>query len=362
MGHRAYYLDLTQTGCDVYYSQWGADALFYNEDWSDNARLGPKMDLIDGKYEFDEGFHAHFQFNTDEPFEDLVMKYSHEEALFIRYSGQDFYKGYRPITIMPKKDYKETSSVVRNETGRVRSNPLSTALSEIEKLAYQPKYDDTIQYVVMQELERFLNQYPNEYRILIPIKTNGDAKAFEWLNEEVSETLRLTQYRNNDAVLMHKGTSHPLLESMQERYKELQKSFEPTGYTVKQLYESACEHYAKMIDIRAEYLFWLIIYPRQMRTMQNIPIGSESPYRQRAEKLTTLIPSFSPVAGIDMENEYGIINAPYIFDSVFISPLSRGGAKTMMNQFWDGIGKGALIPNTLPEKLISELKKQNLWE
>lgn len=361
MGHRAYYLDETQEGWNVYYSQWGADALFYNEDWSDNARLGPKMDLIDGKYEFDEGFNPRTEeLNTDEPFEDLVMKYSHEEALFIRYSGQDFYTGYRPITIMPKKDYKETSSVVRNEKGRVRSNPLSTALSEIEKLAYQPKYDDTIQYVVMQELERFLNQYPNEYRILIPIKTNGDAKAFEWLNGYVDSGLNAES--DFDAVIKHKGTSHPLLESMQERYKELQKSFEPTGYNVKQLYESACEHYAKMIDIRAEYLFWKIIYPLQMRAIQNIPTESESQQEEQGGQLTTLIPSFSPVAGIDMENEYGIINAPYILDSIFISPLSRGGAKTMMNQFWDGIGKGALIPNTLPEKLISELKKQNLWE
>ena len=362
MGHRAYYLDETQTGWNVYYSQWGAKDLFPDER-GDDAELGANMAFIDGKYELDAGVNPRTEeLNTDEPFEDLVMKYSHEEALFIRHLGQEDYTGYRPITIMPKKDYKETSSVVRTEKGWVRFNPFSNALRGIEKLAYQPKYDETIHYVVMQEFERFLNQYPNEYRILIPIETNRDAKAFEWLNEEVSETLRLTQYRNNDAVLMHKGTSHPLLESMQERYKKLQKSFEPTGYTVKQLYESACEHHAKMIDIRAEYLFWLIIYPRQMRTMQNIPIGSESPYRQRAEQLTTLIPSFSPVAGIDIENDYGIVNAPYILDSFFLSPLSRGGAKTMMNQFWDGIGKGALVRDSLAERLISQLKKQNLWE
>jgi hypothetical protein len=300
---------------------------------------------------------------TKEPLEDLVMQYSHEEALFILHwgDGEIHYTGYRPITIMPKKDYKETSSVIRNEKGRLRSSPFITALSDIEKLAYQPTYDDTIQYLVAQELERFLNQYPNEYRILIPIKTNGDAKAFEWLNDYMEGCLK-TQ-KHFDAVIMHKGTSHPLLESMQERYKKLQKSFEPTGYTVKQLYESACEHYAKMIDIRAEYLFWKFIYPLQMRTIQQIPATDEMQNVVRAEQLTTLIPSFSPVAGIDIENDYGIVNAPYISDSVFISPLSRGGAKTMMNQFWSSMITESPKPHySLPESLISKLKKQNLWE
>jgi len=364
MGHRAYYLDETQTGWNVYYSNWGAKDLFSDER-GDDAALGASMTFIDGKYELDEGTKAYPEgLHTDWRFEDLVMKYSREEALFIRYLGQENYTGYRTIAIMPNKDYKETSSEVKTKNGRMRSSPFLTAVRGLEKLAYNPKTqgEDSILYMVNGELEHFLNLYPQEYIFLIPIKNNRDAKAFEWLNEEVSETLRLTQYRNNDAVLMHKGTSHPLLNSMQERYKELQKSFEPTGYTVKQLYESACEHYAKLIDIRAEYLFWLIIYPRQMRTMQNIPIGSESPYRQRAEKLTTLIPSFSPVAGIDLESDYGIINAPYMADFVFISPLSRGGAKTMMNHFWNQMEKKAITSSsTYPTIIISELKKQNLW-
>jgi hypothetical protein len=362
MGHRAYYLDETQKGWNVYYSQGGAKDLFPDER-GDDAALGANMAEIDGKYELDAGVKAHAEaLNTDEPFEDLVMKYSCEEALFIRYLGQEDYTGYRPIAIMPNKDYHETSREVRTETGRMRSSPLLTAVEDLEKLVPSSKTHDSSLYIVTGEIERFLNLYPQEYILLIPIKNNRDAKAFGWLNEEVSETLRLTQYRNNDAVLMHKGTSHPLLVSMQERYKELQKSFEPTGYTVKQLYESACEHYAKLIDIRAEYLFWLIIYPRQMRTMQHIPIGNESSYRQRAEKLTTLIPSFSPVAGIDLESDYGIVNAPYMADFVFISPLLRGGAKTMMNHFWNQMEKKAITSSSkYPTIIISELKKQNLW-
>jgi hypothetical protein len=364
MGHRAYYLDETQDGWNVYYSNWGAKDLFSDER-GDDAALGANMTFIDGKYELDEGTKAYTEvLNTDEPFEDLVMKYSHEEALFIRYLGQEDYTGYRTIAIMPNKDYKETSSEVKTKNGRMRSSPFLTAVRELEKLAYNPKTqgEGSSLYVVNGELEHFLNLYPQEYILLIPINTNRDAKAFEWLNEGVSETLRLTHYRNNDAVLMHTGTSHPLLDSMQERYKELQKSFEPTGYTVKQLFESACEHYAKLIDIRAEYLFWLMIYPHQMRTMQHIPIENESPYGERAEQLTTLIPSFSPVAGIDIESDYGIVNAPYMSDFVFISPFSRGGAKTMMNLFWNQMEKKAITSSsTYPTIIISELKKQNLW-
>ena len=352
----------------MYYSQWGAKDLFPDAR-GDDAELLASMVSDGGRYELDESLKATTEaLMTNEPFEALVMKYSNEEALFIRYLGQEDYTGYRPLAIMPIKDYTASLRDVRTENGTMSSEAFGIALSSLETLSYpyptEPiRGDDSSLYAVMGEIERFFGDYPTEYRTLIPITDNRDAKAFEWLASQGE--VYLTQTSDFNAVLIHEGTSHPLLDSMQERYKELQKSFEATGYTVKQLFESACEHYAKIIDIRAEYLFWLIIYPCQMRSKQHITIGigDDMPYVERAEQLTTLIPSFSPVAGIGIEKEYGIVNAPYMMDSVFISPLSRGGAKTMINRLWNGIESRAIkSSSTYPINIISELKKQNLWE
>ena len=359
MGHRAYYLDETQKGWNVYYSQWGARDLFHDKMRGDSLPMMAGMEEIDGEYQIDPAVNPRTEeLNTDEPFEDLVMKYSHEEALFIRHLGQEDYTGYRPITIMPYEPMTELTHYIR-ETNTLLS--FFNTILALEKMVEPKKETTQLTYLLFDEVLSLIYSFTQEYRILIPVKTNGDAKAFEWLNEYVRSGLDGESVF--DAVIKHKGTSHPLLDSMQERYEELHKSFEATGYTIKQVYESACEHWAKMIDIRAEYLFWKIIYPLQMRTIQNIPsINTLNPNTDRGEELTTLIPSFSPVAGIDIEDDYGIVNAPYISDSVFISPLSRGGAKTMMNQVWDRIETKLRKPhNSLPTILISELKKQNLW-
>ena len=53
MGHRAYYLDETQDGWNVYYSQWGAKELFYDGAKNNDVKLGRSMNRTENREYFD---------------------------------------------------------------------------------------------------------------------------------------------------------------------------------------------------------------------------------------------------------------------------------------------------------------------
>jgi len=375
MGHRAYYLDETQDGWNVYYSNWGAKDLFSDER-GDDAALGANMTFSNGRYELDEGTKAYPEgLHTDWRFEDLVMKYSHEEALFIRYLGQEDYTGYRPYQITPTTDkirkmngntgyFFEDKSILLKKSSDMKasmeSNNFKQAVEGIEKLAKHPN-EQSIFYLLSEALDQFIWNFAPTYIVLIPIKTNKDAMWFDKLESFIDEQSKiiLTNDRWLDGVLNRGlGSSFVNIPVLLKKGKKLDAyGYAPQGYNIKQVFYSACEYHAKMIDLFSEYVFYNTFYPASMRKEQGISDDFDM------WSIAGNVPSFSPVAGFELENDYGIINTRDMSEMIFISPLSRGEAKKGIEKWWgDFSAKCANKEKSeYPPPTSSSLKRNNLW-
>jgi hypothetical protein len=180
-----------------------------------------------------------------------------------------------------------------------------------------------------------------------------------------------------DEVINHKNTNYSIkLNSIQKKFEFLEKQYTPQAYNVKEVFFSACQFYAELIDIHCEYLFWKIFY-----TPQVIPDDDNEEYGPNTyfEELRNRIPSFSPLAGFVKNKKvknpwvvgvvYGVVNASYLGFSGFISPFSRGYVETLSNALWESFNKelkktDALRPNYVRniEDQYIKLKQNNLWD
>tara|TARA_R110001592_G_scaffold63913_1_gene196178 strand:+ start:3552 stop:4709 length:1158 start_codon:yes stop_codon:yes gene_type:complete len=384
MGHRAYYLDETQDGWNVYYSNWGAKELFYDGAKNDDVKLGRSMNPAENgeyfditspnKYELEKHYSAK-ELNTTHSFEKLIMIYGQEEALFIRYLGQEDYTGYRPYQITPTTDkirkmngntgyFFEDKSILLKKSSDVKasmeSNNFKQAVEGIEKLAYHPN-EQSIFYLLSEALDKFIWNFAPNYTVLIPIKTNKDAMWFDKLESfiNIQITTMLTDDRWLDGVLNRGlGSAFVNIPVLLKKGKKLDAyGYAPQGYTIKQVFYSACEYHAKMIDLFSEYVFYNTFYLASMRKEQGISDDFDM------WSIAGTVPSFSPVAGFEIERDYGIINTHDMSELIFISPLSRGEVKLNMEHFWgDFSAKCAKKEKSeYPPPISSSLKRNNLW-
>ncbi len=389
MGHRAYYLDETQDGWNVYYSQSGAQELFYDGAKDIDVKLGRSMnpakmgEYIDltssNKYFFEKHYSAKElnakRSSTSHSFEKLIMLYGREEALFIRYLGQEDYTGYRPYQITPATEkirkmngntgyFFEDKSILLKKSSDVKasieSNTFKQAVEDIEKLANHPN-EQSIFYLLSEALDQFLRDFASKYMVLIPIKTNKDAMWFGRLETFMDEQSKiiLANDRWLDGVLNSGlGSAWSNIPVLLKQGKKLDAyGYAPQGYNIKQVFYSACEYHAKMIDLFSEYVFYNTFYPASMRKEQ----GISDDFHMWG--VAGNVPSFSPVAGFEMENDYGIINTRDMSEMIFISPLSRGEAKLNIEHLWgDFSAKCAKKEKSeYPPLMSSSLKRNNLW-
>ena len=348
MGDGAYYLEQTDRGWGVYVYHDGAKDLFYDSGKVKESLLGlSSRTLTDRQKLFGD---------TDSKLEELVLKYSDKEALFIKLLGEDEYRGYRPIKIAGTKDIIRNTIRNNDDEGSL-INTLTQTVESIEKLVKNQREDTTL-FELYQQIETFVANFAERYIVLIEIKTNRDAWWFKQLEQFFIEKVRIMMLSGRwcDAVINHSGTSSVQLSDMKKRCKQLSKDCVPQGYNIEQVFESACEHQSKMVDMMAEYLYYNTFYPAKMRQEQGISIADYW-------SLAGDVPSFSPVAGFENDQEYGVINATYMTSIIFVSPLERGESKPMMKSIWDKFSE-SMAKNAIGgevNQMYFTLKKNNLW-
>lgn len=383
MGHRAYYLDETQDGWNVYYSQWGAKELFYDGAKNNDVKLGRSMNRTGNREYFDitstnnyalESHYSAKKMNTTHPFEKLIMIYGQEEALFIRYLGQEDYTGYRPYRITPDNNkirkmngntghfFEDRSILLKSSDMRAsqQSNTFKQAVEGIEKLATHPN-EESILYLLYETLDPFILSVASKYIVLIPIHTNKDAMWFDKLEaymDKQSETMLANDKWLDGVLNSGLGSAFSNIPVLLKKGKKLDAyGYAPHGYNIKQVFYSACEYHAKMIDLFSEYVFYNTFYPASMRNEQGISDDFDM------WSIAGNVPSFSPVAGFEIERDYGIINAHDMSELIFISPLSRGEVKLDMEHFWGEFSAKCAKKekSEYPPLISSSLKRNNLW-
>lgn len=314
-----------------------------------------------------------------EPIDDLLLKsISIAKNVFVRFNGESEYKGYRCFLFTPFFD--EFGMWIHHQDKNSWVKIYKPIIDDFEKMigAYNPD-SQVVENVLFERMLSFLNKFMHEYEILVPIKTNQDAKAFENMKEnwwEENSKYIIKRAWMSDDVLNHKVEKPSFkLNSIQKRFESLKIQHTPQAYNVKEVFVSACNFYAKLIDLHCAYLFWRVFY-----TPQEIPINNEEygPYTY-FEELRNRIPSFSPLAGFieyekvkntrGWDSVYGVVNASYLGFDGFISPFSRGYVETLSNALWESFNKdlnttNALRPHYLRniEETYLKLKQNNLWD
>lgn len=314
-----------------------------------------------------------------EPLDDLMLNIiSTAKNVFVKFYGESEYKGYREFLFAPYFD--DLGNWIHHSSENSWVKIYKPLIDDFEWMVGQNNPDSQIvENVVYDRVFHFLNKFMREYSILVPIKTNQDAKAFENMKEnwwEENKDYIIKKSFLTDEVINHKTTNPSVkLNSIQKRFEFLKKQHTPQAYNVKEVFFSACNFYAKLIDIHCEYLFWRVFY-----TPQEIPINNDEygPYTY-FEELRNRIPSFSPLAGFNLNTKvkknpwggsvYGVVNASYLGYGGFVSPFSRGYVETLSNALWESFNNDLKATNVLRphylrnlEAQYIKLKQNKLWD